>query len=87
MIRKKFAQSVMIGIGVCLISCVGYIQNVDAATEVHQQVIFIESYYNNQLQPFSSKLIWRYKTENRKTYRRLYDAGRGKWLTDWILCD
>lgn len=29
---------------------------------------------------------WRYKIENGKMYRRLWDRTNGKWLTDWILC-
>ena len=29
---------------------------------------------------------WRFKTENGKTYRRLWDATNKKWVTDWILC-
>ena len=34
----------------------------------------------------SSNLVWHYKKQNGKKYRRLYDTSNKKWLTDWILC-
>ena len=40
----------------------------------------------NEVMPRGTQYIWCYKTENGKTYRRLWDTQRKKWLTDWILC-
>lgn len=42
---------------------------------------------NNGADTRSATTVWYYKVENGKTYRRLYDATNGKWLTDWILCE
>ncbi len=36
--------------------------------------------------PMRDDLVWYYKTENGKKYRRLYNKTTKKWLTDWILC-
>lgn len=33
-------------------------------------------------------VVWKYKIENNKMYKRLLDCDTGKWLTDWIfVCD
>ena len=29
-------------------------------------------------------VVWKYKTENGKIYKRLLDCDTDKWLTDWI---
>lgn len=33
----------------------------------------------------SSDTVWLYKTIDGKTYRRLYDLNRQKWIGDWEL--
>lgn len=40
----------------------------------------------NVITPRATQYEWRYKIENGKKYRRLWDATNEKWLTDWILC-
>ena len=35
----------------------------------------------------AAQLVWYYKVEGGKKYRRLYDATNQKWLTEWILCE
>lgn len=32
----------------------------------------------------ASKCVWKYKKENGKLYRRLYDLTEKRWVTDWI---
>ncbi len=34
----------------------------------------------------SSDTVWLYKTVDGKTYRRLYDLNKQKWIGDWELC-
>lgn len=40
------------------------------------------------VQPNSDIIEWRYKIENGKLYKRLYNASTGNWVGDWIfVCD
>lgn len=34
--------------------------------------------------PYSEIIEWRYKIENGKAYRRLYNYSRAEWVGDWI---
>lgn len=34
--------------------------------------------------PRDSQFVWKYKEENGKLYRRLYDTSTGIYLTDWL---
>ena len=50
------------------------------------------SYFNNamivsasDIQPHADDIRWRFKTENGKTYKRLYNYTRHQWVGDWIL--
>lgn len=36
--------------------------------------------------PYSDIIDWRYKTENNKVYRRLYNYSKQKWIGEWELC-
>lgn len=38
-----------------------------------------------EVQPRQDILEWIYKTFNGKLYKRLWNASKGEWLTDWIL--
>lgn len=40
---------------------------------------------NSNIDPFSAKTQWVYKTINNKTYRRLYDLRNQCWIGDWEL--
>lgn len=33
----------------------------------------------------SNNIGWRFKTVNGKTYKRLYNYSKNKWIGDWIL--
>lgn len=35
--------------------------------------------------PYSDHLVWKYKYENGKFYKRLFNATTGEWMSDWIL--
>lgn len=38
--------------------------------------------------PASDIIEWRFKTENGKLYRRLYNCSTGSWVGDWLyVCD
>ena len=39
-----------------------------------------------QITPFSDIIRWRYKSENNKLYRRLYNYSKQKWIGEWELC-
>lgn len=39
----------------------------------------------SEVQPLSDDIRWRYKTENGKSYRRLYNYTTHQWIGDWIL--
>lgn len=34
--------------------------------------------------PMSDAISWRYKAENNKLYRRLYNYSTGSWIGNWI---
>lgn len=34
----------------------------------------------------SDIIDWRYKTENNKLYRRLYNYSKDQWIGEWELC-
>lgn len=39
-----------------------------------------------QVEPRADILVWRYKSENNKLYRRLYNATKQEWAGEWELC-
>lgn len=40
------------------------------------------------VEPNSDILLWRYKIEDGKMYKRLYNSSTGNWVGDWIyVCD
>ena len=40
---------------------------------------------DNQITPSSDIIGWRYKSENNKVYRRLYNYSKQKWIGEWEL--
>lgn len=40
---------------------------------------------NTEIQPRKDILEWIHTTINGKKYKRLWNASKGEWLTDWIL--
>lgn len=42
---------------------------------------------NNGVTPRSAIIEWRFKAENGKIYRRLYNYTEQCWVGDWILCE
>lgn len=38
-----------------------------------------------EIQPRKDILEWIYKKFNGKLYKRLWNASKGEWLTDWIV--
>jgi hypothetical protein len=49
-----------------------------------QGVAFTES---NTINPHADIIEWRYKSENGKLYRRLYNYSKMKWIGEWELCE
>ncbi len=37
-----------------------------------------------EIQPLSDKIEWRFKIENNKIYKRLYNYSIGDWVGEWI---
>lgn len=40
---------------------------------------------NSSISTYANKCEWRYKTEDGKLYKRLYDTTTLSWVGDWIL--
>lgn len=82
--KKRYVQKLVVcmafGMLVCGISSIQVAASISAGTEVEavNQTITDGVY--------SSNLVWMTKTENGIKYKRLYDLGSKKWLTDWIPC-
>ena len=45
----------------------------------------INSYSDNNISPLSDDIRWRYKIENGKKYKCLYNYTTEQWIGDWIL--
>lgn len=41
----------------------------------------------NHITPYSDIIGWRYKSVDGKVYRRKYNYSKGKWISDWELCE
>ena len=39
---------------------------------------------NPAVMPMSDAISWRFKVENNKVYRRLYNFSTGSWIGNWI---
>lgn len=39
----------------------------------------------SQIEPRSDIIDWKYKVENGKLYKRLYNFTKEQWIGDWIL--
>lgn len=50
-------------------------------------VIEIAEAQDDTVSPCADILEWRYKIENYKVYKRLYNRSTGEWVGDWILCE
>lgn len=42
---------------------------------------------DHSIVPLKDVIIWRYKTLNGKTYKRLYNSTTRQWIGNWILVD
>lgn len=58
----------------------------DEVSIEQDNVVISRSSVRERNETKSAKLVWFYKEENGKKYRRLYDATNEVWLTNWILC-
>ena len=83
MIKKKFMKKAAMVSMAAALSLGCYVECVAAA--VVQPAVVSEVKSEDETR--SARLVWYYKEENGKKYRRLYDATNGEWLTDWILCE
>lgn len=54
-----------------------------SSTEVVSQITSKTSV--NQIQPYSDRIEWRYKYEDGKYYKRLFNYSTASWVGDWIL--
>lgn len=83
--KRKFAVSVAV-VAVLSMSCVGNV-SADVLYMENGETTLSSYTAGEQSDTMSVKLVWYYKIENGKTYKRLYDASNQVWLTDWILCE
>lgn len=68
----------MIAIACFIISLAGVPTSISAMEQNSNSVADFETY--------ATKTEWRYKIENGKTYKRLYDCTNRRWVGNWILC-
>lgn len=47
---------------------------------------FIQYSADVGIEPYSASYEWRYKDEDGKLYRRLYDKTNQRWVGGWELC-
>ena len=52
---------------------------------VYAKQSFIQHETYTDITPYSNNYEWRYKVENGKMYRRLYDNRNGCWIGGWEL--
>ncbi|GAB6110130.1 hypothetical protein [Fusibacter bizertensis] len=59
----------------------------------HSNISQAYNYGNNNssdasiITPFSDIIEWRYKVDNGKLYKRLYNSTKDTWIGDWILVE
>jgi hypothetical protein len=81
MIKKSSRLIITIAIaGLVLLSPIQ--GNAMVANEVD---IITKELNHNDTSPYAENTGWRYKFENGKMYKRLYNYDTGKWIGDWIL--
>ncbi|MFR3138972.1 MAG: hypothetical protein ACLTPC_02940 [Lacrimispora saccharolytica] len=78
---KKLLPSLLV---LCTVFCTalpysGYISNQTTSLTLNS------SDTTDSASPYSDHLVWKYKYENGKFYKRLFNATTGVWMTDWIL--
>ncbi len=62
------------------------VANAEASSSESQGIMQVGE-TGSQIMPMSrNNWAWRYKVEDGKKYRRLYDLDREIWLTIWIPC-
>lgn len=90
MSKRKCIKGLVTGMAAAMLFCGGNFTNAEASTEMGSENAFPVKIGGNEnlAEPAGTGIqyVWHYKKENGKTYRRLYDATHGKWVTDWILC-
>ena len=79
MIKKKFMKKAAMVSMAAALSLGCYVECIAAAV--------VQPAVESEDDTRSARLVWYYKEENGKKYRRLYNATSGEWLTDWILCE
>ena len=85
MSKRKWLQGLVV---CCVMMVAGGNWEVMAARNENSAYMTENSFVTveGQKESRAAQLVWYYKQENGKKYRRLYDATNQKWLTDWILC-
>ena len=78
---KKLLPSLLV---LCTVFCTalpysGYISNQTTSLTLNS------SDTTDSASTYSDHLVWKYKYENGKFYKRLFNATTGVWMTDWIL--
>lgn len=88
MSKQKCMKGLVTGMAIAMLVCGSSFANAEAGAEMisDNSISIAVGGSENPAAPASTQYTWYYKKENGKTYRRLYDATHGKWVTDWILC-
>lgn len=60
------------------------LQSVYAASSPARISIQPTESYGGTVSPQSDVIIWKYKNENGKLYKRLYNTSTRTWIGDWI---
>lgn len=72
LLKKLFTLTSLACFGISVLLC--------PATTITVQAAVIEE----TVEPCSDVIEWRYKIEGNSLYRRLYNASRAIWLTEWL---
>ena len=90
MSKQKCMKGLVTGMAAAMLVCGSNFANAEASAEmISDNILSIAADgIENPAEPAGTgiRYVWYYKKENGKSYRRLYDATNGKWVTDWILC-
>lgn len=82
---KKKILTAMTGISLAVMMAFSFNMTAHASEAVEDE-IETETETTEGIQPRQAIIDWRFKIEDGKLYRRLYNYTEQCWVGDWILC-
>lgn len=78
---KKLSKNLLTIAMLCLFSAMIIVIPVSAVEDVTP----VAPSQSSDITTFSADIIWRYKTENGKLYKRKFNTSTNEWIGEWIL--